>query len=231
MQHDRYGKIQSLCLGVVAWGVLATGALAALISNGGFETPTAPSTIGGKTYYQNQSFGEWTVWKGSIDLVRDDFTPDFDGFQSVDLNGYAPGGIYQDVSGLVVGQEYYLSFAISANVFYGLIDPVVQVRWGEGTSTEQLPVIGTFQWLASEHSGHSNSSMKWDTHVVAVTATASTMRLAFGSTSPDGVCGPVLDGVKLEPVPEPSSLVALGGTAVGLAVLSRRRFVRRRSDV
>jgi hypothetical protein len=97
------------------------------VVNGSFEEPilTAQTDpVGWRNYAAGQSFPRWTVGKGSVDIVSDGYGqpprfgleawPAAEGHQSVDLNGFEPGSIYQDIP-TTKGAVYNLSFALSGN--------------------------------------------------------------------------------------------------------------------
>ena len=57
-----------------------------LVTNGGFEQPALPTDVGFVTYGPGASLTGWTIDSGSIDHIRNYWTP-FDGAQSIDLDG------------------------------------------------------------------------------------------------------------------------------------------------
>ena len=65
------------------------------------------------TYFAGQTFGFWTVESGSVDQVGSLWTAS-DGQQSLDLNGFENGVLYQDLQ-TVPGQTYLLRFAMAGN--------------------------------------------------------------------------------------------------------------------
>ncbi len=85
-------------------GAFSPGALAQIVSNGGFEIPlVAP---GSATYTTGESFGDWTVDSGSVSL---DGECPFSGLQSARLYS-STTTVRQDLN-TIVGAQYTLSYA------------------------------------------------------------------------------------------------------------------------
>ena len=187
------------------------------MTNGGFEAPvtTDPS-------FDNVTGNMITGWtiapNKNVDLVRGFFDPS-EGKQSIDLNGGSPGEIYQDLT-TVVGKKYKIQFDLAGNPFPDGVDPGAYIKhldlsWG-----------GSFlSSYAFDTLGHGPHSMGWETITAFATATSTSSRLDFKSTS-GSVSGPALDNVHVDAVtPEGSSLLSLCGglVAAGFAALRRRR--------
>ena len=75
-----------------------------------FGNPTAPF----KTYSTGQSFGDWKVEAGNIDVSVREFTYPENASNSVDLNGTASGLISQ-IMKTVPGKTYTVRFMMSGN--------------------------------------------------------------------------------------------------------------------
>lgn len=185
----------------------AGSAHAATITNGSFEAPGTYSgpftTFGAGT---PAGFG-WTV-TGSIDLINTHWQAS-DGSYSLDMDGFGPGSISQDISGLVVGREYKVLFDMAGNPDGGA--PVKTLTAAAGYDAQRYSFDTT---------GQSRGDMGWVTHAFVFTATANTETLEFMSTSFSGPWGPALDNVRLAPVPLPAGGVLLLG---GLGLLALRR--------
>lgn len=158
-----------------------------LVSNGGFELPVIQSPY--VTYPVGNGIDSWTIESGSADLVKAAYWQQFEGVQSMDLNGAATGTIYQDVP-TVPGKSYYLHFALAGNY---VVAPVIKTNqvWWNGSLLDTVTFNTT---------GHSSTDMGWTNREYLVAATATTTRIRFVSLVSSGG-GSVLDGVSLLPVP------------------------------
>src|SRR5688572_15361210 len=91
-----------------------------IVANGDFESPvvTGFQNAFGQTtvdwYFSGQTFGNWTVESGSIDLYREPEWQAASGSQSVDMSGQGPAIIYQDLA-TTPGQLYTLGFMLAGN--------------------------------------------------------------------------------------------------------------------
>jgi hypothetical protein len=126
--------------------------------------------------------------------------------------------IGQEVGGLTPGQEYELTFYWAAAQQYTFDGPTTEfLTVAFGSESYQTEVIN----LPEHHfSG-------WMQETVRFTATATSQTLSFlAGGGPDGLPPFVLlDGVSMQAVPEPGSLVLLGLGAAGF-LLRRRRIAR-----
>jgi choice-of-anchor C domain-containing protein len=105
------GKIGVIsALGVMLLPIVAS---ANLVTDGDFTAAGTPSSF--TTYSASQTMGGWNVTAGSVDLIGGYWQSPPGGGNSVDLAGNSSGTISQTISGLVVGQYYTLSFALSGN--------------------------------------------------------------------------------------------------------------------
>ncbi|GEM_PF-6461437 len=155
-----------------------------LVVNGDFQTADPTPPVAG-TYIAPDSPPGWTVESGSIDLGA--YAPTGPAFSSIDLSGYGPGTIYQDIP-TQAGKTYTLRFAMGGNAYNKTFpEPSVkQVQiWWDGS------IVGTFSFdtLGFTREG-------WDIHTFNVIATGSTTRLKFESLTPTAF-GPLLDDIHL----------------------------------
>lgn len=135
---------------------------------------------------------------------------------SIDLNGSALGALSESVT-TTIGQTYLLTFDLAGNTDGGPTVKNINVSASAGS-----------QNFTFDTTGHSRSSMGWETNTFSFTATSGTTTINFTSldSGDPAVFGAALDNVRLEAVPEPGTLALLGG---GLVALARRRRSRRQS--
>jgi hypothetical protein len=216
-------------------------ARANLVLNGSFELS---SPAGGKAEFSPNGSGVGTVtdWLGGANLTFLDApgtadngnylsvygpfpstSPDGGNFVEADGAPSYHGVIYQSISGLTVGQEYAVNFYQAAGQQSGFTGP----------TTEQW-LVGLGTTLATSESSAQASSMfslaqggvgQWQAQTLYFTATATTEVLSFlANGTPNGE-PPIsfLDGVDMEAVPEPSSLLLFGAGLFGLAIAQLRR--------
>ena len=199
---------------------LATMPVRAQILDGGFEVPS----IGGASYVtynanSNNSFGNWTVTAGNIDLIGS-YWASAEGTQSVDLSGTQAGAISQTVT-TVAGQSYNLSFALAGNPDGVASDHIKTVNVG---------VDGNTSAFTFDVNGHSDASMGWTMKTLQFVAVGNSTVLSFASGN-NSSQGPALDDVRLTPAtPEPGSVALLVGMSLsGAGFLVRRRLNARQA--
>lgn len=200
--------------------IAATGAQAATVTNGSFEDGFSNTNAPWETVNPGQTnLDGWTVVHRNIDHVRDQRSGDrgywhaSDGDYSIDLNGYSQGGISQEISGLVVGQSYLLTFDLAGN-------PGGDQRW---KIKEMMASIGgVSETFTFDTRGTSLTAMGWVQQALRFTATSETTTLLFRGVNP-GNSGAALDNVALSAVPLPASALLMLGGLGGLAATRRRR--------
>jgi hypothetical protein len=153
-------------------------------------------------------------------------SPDGGNFVEADAAPTYRGAIYQSIGGLTVGQVYAVSFYQAAG----------QQTTFTGTTTEQWRV-GLDSTLLLSETNYQASPMftlpqggvgAWQMVTMNFTADAVTEVLSFlANGTPDGE-PPIafLDGVSINPVPEPASLLLLGVGLLGAGVSRRCRSAR-----
>jgi hypothetical protein len=170
--------------------------------NGSFESPNVGSQ--GVWYTSAPTGFGWTLASGDMDLIGPGYWQPSDGAQSLDLNGFGPGTIYQDFSFASAG-TWAIKFDLSGN-FNPPGTKIVKVSFG--LTSGPLSDLGTYSLDSSQNSP---GNMHWQTITTPlVTVQDSALyRLQFTSLNP-GAAGPALDNVRLEVVPEPAAIGLIG---------------------
>ena len=181
-----------------------------LLTDGSFENPALSSTTTFTTILTGQAFGAWTVTAGSIDLIRTYWAP-ADGFQSLDLNGNAPGTISQTIA-TSTGASYSLRFSMAGNPDNS-INKVMRVWWGSQD-------LGLFTFTQG---GATKSAMNWQTvTLTGLVAGGTTTSVRFQAVT-TGATGMALDNVIVALVPEPPTLLLLATGLFGAIVFATTR--------
>ena len=154
----------------------------------------------------------WTVG-GSVDQIGTGFWQAAEGTQSLDLNGSGPGSITQLVTDLVVGTNYWITFAMSGNPDQN------------PPSLKQMLVSmgGQSQSYSFDAAAATYADMGWVYEHLSFLADATEMTLTFQSQN-DSNGGIALDDVGIAPVPVPASGLLLFGGILGFLALKRRRI-------
>jgi uncharacterized repeat protein (TIGR03806 family) len=85
-------------------------------TNGGFETPLAPSNI--DPHICGFDLPGWLVTQENVDIIALASFGAPEGNAMIDVGGHGPGGIAQTITDLVAGQTYQLSFEYARHSFW-----------------------------------------------------------------------------------------------------------------
>lgn len=148
-----------------------------------------------RTYSSGETFGNWTVSQGNVDLNTTYFTPSTAQTNTVDLNGLTSGGIRQ-VLETVPGKTYFLRFRVSGN-------------WESTTSNRAFRVTAgplSKSLAVARPTGWSRTNMRWRALSYPFIATSTSTTLTFTSTS-TGSGGAVISEVSVSaPIDPPNAL-------------------------
>jgi choice-of-anchor C domain-containing protein len=192
---------------LILLGCIAGRASAQSLLNGSFEMGTDPNTGAGQnigmTAPDSTTIVGWTLSSGTIDYIGSRWVAG-EGVRSIDLSGTSPGSIFQTISGFTPGVDYELSFLMAANP-----------EGGEPTRSLQVDIGSASQVFSFTGSGTA-ADLGWEQRTLDFTAATPTLTLTFTSLE-NNAFGAALDGVRITPVPEPSSwtLLVIGASALG----------------
>jgi hypothetical protein len=178
-----------------------------LIVNGSFETPNVGTFW---TNFANGAVLGWNDTSGS-DGIEIDFSPvvggpAYDGNQSMEVDATTFDTVSQTVNGLTVGQQYLLFWA------YG-------DRPGSGPQQLDVYFGGNLVTIDSDTAAtDGNASLVWFPQSFIATATSTSEVLSFAAVNVGGLSsyGNEIDGVSLQSIPEPATLLLLAPGLIGL---------------
>lgn len=189
MYRSRNARLTAMLFAVLAFAVLQSASAQAqssnLIQGGDFEQP---AYFGITVFYAGDSFGNWHVSDGSVDLVADRYWQPEEGHQALDLSGDTAGTLYQDVPA-TVNQTYQLSFYLAGNTYDQPDIKSLNVLVNNA-------IVGHFTFDTTHTSA---LHMGWRLTQLTFTATSSVTRITFQSLN-NQPNGPVLDNISLVPV-------------------------------
>ncbi len=186
-----------------------------LIVNGNFESP---NVNGGYGSFTNGNVPGWynSAGDGLIEIDASGVLdgPAYQSTQSMEVNANTFDTVSQDVSGLVVGQTYILSWA------YG-------DRPGSGPQEMNVLFGGNLVTTDVDTYAGSNGTLIWNLNSFYVTADATTETLSFQSIVTDGLpsYGNEIDAVSLATPELPTMPLLLTGLGV-FGLLWRRQALK-----
>jgi choice-of-anchor C domain-containing protein len=190
----------------------AQSAYAVTITNGSFETGTAPGSFH-EVGTGGTDITGWTVDSGSVDYIGN-YWASSNGSRSLDMSGSSAGQISQTISGLTNGQEYKVTFDIAGNPDGAPASKDLQVS-ADGFS-------GLYSFNTTGHSTGSVAAMGWSTQTFFFVASGTSATLAFLSLT-GGSFGAALDNVTIAATPIPGAILLFGSALGGMGFLGYRR--------
>ena len=194
---------------------VASMANANLIVNGSFEDNVVTDS---DTWDVYNSINGWSTLSGAgIEIQRNTIVTAQDGNQYVELDSHNNSTMFQQLTGLTVGESYLLSFWYRARTNNGDNDNGIDVSWGT-SATGDLQLA-----IANEIVGSTNNA--WVQKNLSLFADQSTMYLTFAATGWSNSLGGFIDNVSLTKaasVPESSGIVLFGLGLLGLIAPRRR---------
>jgi hypothetical protein len=231
----RMGKL----LRVLTISVATVSALSAVNANPNLmllaQDPSFETTISGNTWgynpttwFANQSFGggAWEVVSGSIDIANQPGVAPH-GNQFIDLNGNEPGAIRQlmNLNAGVYSLQFWMgAYLADPNHNTSGVPVGEQVGiWVRVTDTSNNVIWQ--QQAVWTYNGMNNGAFDLFTYSGINIPTSGQYYLYFESNyaGNPGANIPNYFGPRLDAVPEPASMVALGAGLTGLLGLRRRR--------
>ena len=210
------GKPLSVLLMATFIIALCVPAYATLVPNGSFESASVDPGGGFITLGSGSTaITGWTVTGHSIDYIGG-YWQASDGDRSIDLSGSGLGGIELTTAfETIVGSEYILTFDMAGNPD------------GPPSVKELVVQVGSVVELFTfDSTGQTRDNMGWEEKSLAFFATDTTTALIFRSIlDTSGVppyYGAALDNVSVDAVPEPSTILLLLSSIVGLTAFGRK---------
>ena len=166
-----------------------------LVTDGLFLKVNDPGNF--QTYSAGQTFGDWTVRSGTVDVNGSvNFEDSPLGGRSVDLNGTSNGGMYHTLS-TEENVEYQVVFALSGN--FGA---------GEAVKDLRVSIAGTdHDYSISEPSGWSTQNLLWEHRSFTFTANSTSHDLDFLSLDGSNSHGAIVSDIQVFEIPKAVSYI------------------------
>ena len=195
---------------------VASLANANLIVNGDFEDNVGLTGSNNRGVFA--SVNGWSTLSGAgIEIQRNTVVAAQNGNQYVELDSNNNSSMFQQLTGLAVGESYLLSFWYHARTNNGDNDNGLDVFWGNSTP-------GALQLSIANETVQSTNNL-WVQKNLSLFATQSTMYLTFAATGLNNSLGGFIDNVSLTKsvsVSESSGLILFGLGLMGLIAVRRR---------
>ncbi|MCU7929492.1 MAG: carbohydrate binding domain-containing protein [Candidatus Thiodiazotropha sp. (ex Codakia rugifera)] len=159
----------------------------------------------------------WETSSGSGIEIQTNRTLGFidaqDGNNYVELDSHDNSTMFQQIDGLIAGLTYDISFWYSARTNNGGNDNGINMLWGQDT-------LSLNEIVSIDDASRTGS---WIQNSFSLTATDTTMYLAFEADGLNNSYGGLIDNIELvASVPEPSVIALLGAGLFGLGFARRR---------
>ena len=155
--------------------LLAAGKLRAQTMRLRAQPPRIEQAVAGGTSGGSTAITGWTVTGSDVDRVQSTGWQAADGSFSLDMNGFHPGGVTQNIA-TVVGEQYTVGFSLSKNPG-NLTHATLQVTAAGATQDYDFSL------------GNSATDMKWSQQTFSFVATGSSTTLALKSIYPTDATG------------------------------------------
>lgn len=203
-------------LAVAACVFTSSSSFANLVSDGDFSSPEAGSPF--STLFAGDADGPWIVTGSGcgaygcagVDVINDYWSGPPSGGHSVDLDGDAPGGLFQTVK-LDSGRKYDLLFYLSANP-----------DGAPTTKTMTVSIGGLDQQLTYTLGGsNSRNNMNYELENFVFTAKGNNILSFVSDDSGYSPFGAVVGGISITAVPEPATWAMLLFGLFGIGAITR----------
>jgi len=201
-----------LCAGVLACGLSAAPAQAAVIFSDNFNTEN-----GGTPALNYFGFANFTITEGSVDLIGT-------GPGGTSFNLLPGNGLYVDLDGSTnnAGLMTADSIVLGAGSYNFAFDLAGSQRGSAETVTVQLLANGIPFGVSSIYNRNSADPFSTESISFAILGAPINFQFRFQNGGNDNI-GAILDNVTLSSVPEPASIMLLGLAAAGFAARRRAR--------
>ena len=142
-------------------------------------------------YTTGQTFGDWTVRSGDVDVIGSAWESSPLGGRVVDLDGNNPGAIYQTLT-TEAGKQYQVVFALSGN--FGAHEAIKDLRVSAAGESADFAI--------SEPDGWSTTNLLWEHRSFTFTADSNLTDLDFTSLESSGGSGPVIADIQVIEIPQ-----------------------------